>query len=607
MRRLYLLAGLAIFGAIGLVGWATLGSAQQVVPPMGPPQPAAPLIEQIPEIPATPTKAKLPSGFASQREADQPKAPDTLPRNRPIPVKPQAGDDPLIEKIPTTDPAKSKDAGLLIPATPGQEPMKVVIQDEKAENVIPPMEQQHPRNIEAPISNSKQEPSVSLEWIGQAAVKVGNPVDYTLVVKNTSGGPVQKVTVQVRVPHPVNVLTAEPKAEGAEGVLMWDLGTFLPKQERRIQLKMMSPNRGDIACQAWVTFTGSSVMRMLVREPKLLVKVTMPKEILVGDAANIVMTVSNPGDHPAEKVKITANLGEGLESVRGNKLNYEIGTLAAGETRTLQFPFVSKLAGEQKCEAFAEADGGLKATDNSGLMVIQPRVDLEVVGPKRRYLDRKAVYGFKVTNPGNAPATNVFITDVVPAGFKFVQADNGGQHDFATNSVKWFIGEIAPGQSKEVKAEFLAVSMGDHVHKVIANASRGIKSEHEMKTIVEGLSAIEMEATATENPIEVGAETTFEIKVLNAGTGSETDVKLICTIPPQMKLKSATGPTKYDIVGNELIFQPMPKLTHRADCVYKVTVTATEVGDVRFKTAVTTSTMVDPLIKVVAVKVYEDK
>ena len=26
MRRLYLLAGLAILGAIGLVGWATLGS-----------------------------------------------------------------------------------------------------------------------------------------------------------------------------------------------------------------------------------------------------------------------------------------------------------------------------------------------------------------------------------------------------------------------------------------------------------------------------------------------------------------------------------------------------------------------------------------------------
>ena len=76
-----------------------------------------------------------------------------------------------------------------------------------------------------------------------------------------------------------------------------------------------------------------------------------------------------------------------------------------------------------------------------------------MVGPKMRYLDKKAVYTLKVTNPGDAPAANVFLTEVVPPGFKFVHADSGGQHDEATRSVKWFVGELGPGQSKEVKCE----------------------------------------------------------------------------------------------------------------------------------------------------------
>jgi len=56
-----------------------------------------------------------------------------------------------------------------------------------------------------------------------------------------------------------------------------------------------------------------------------------------------------------------------------------------------------------------------------------------------RYLDKKAIYTTKVINPGDAAASNVFITEVIPSGFKFVQADNGGQLDDAASSVKWFV------------------------------------------------------------------------------------------------------------------------------------------------------------------------
>src|SRR5207302_1776287 len=104
----------------------------------------------------------------------------------------------------------------------------------------------------------------------------------------------------------------------------------------------------------------------------------------------------------------------GLEHARGNKVDFEIGNLAAGETRAVQLICGTKNGGMQKCDSSAEADGGLKAQDLAQVNVIQPRLDLQVSGPALRYLERKALYTLKITNPGDAPATNVTVGDVVP-------------------------------------------------------------------------------------------------------------------------------------------------------------------------------------------------
>ncbi len=170
--------------------------------------------------------------------------------------------------------------------------------------------------------------SIALEWLGPTAAKVGTPMEYTLSVRNTSSIPAQKVIVQARVPNGITIVSTDPKAEGEERILVWELGNLLAKQERRLTIKMKAPTRGDMSCQAWVTFTGSAMTKIRVREPKLLVKLQAPEKVLIGEPANVVMAVSNPGDYTVEHVKISATLGEGLETIRGNRLNYDIGALA---------------------------------------------------------------------------------------------------------------------------------------------------------------------------------------------------------------------------------------------------------------------------------------
>src|SRR5262249_27532707 len=150
-----------------------------------------------------------------------------------------------------------------------------------------------------------------------------------------------------------------------------------------------------------------------------------------------------------------------LEHKSGKRVDFVVGTLAPGESRSATLVCGTKSIGQHSCEGHAEAEGGLTATETATVSVQTPRLDLLASGPAIRYLERRAVYTFRAVNPGDAPATNVTLTDLVPDGFKFLAASDNGQHDANNRSVSWFLGEIAPGQAKEVRLELLPIALGD--------------------------------------------------------------------------------------------------------------------------------------------------
>src|SRR5262249_6627376 len=156
--------------------------------------------------------------------------------------------------------------------------------------------------------------------------------------------------------------------------------------------------------------------------PKLHLRASAVEKVLVGDTVSFGLTVTNPGDGPAEQVKIQAVLSEGLEHPKGNRVEVNVGKLNAGETRSIQVIGAARSGGPQKCDGVATAEGGLHSEANAAVNVIMPRLDMQLTGPALRYLDRKATYAVKVINPGDAPATNVALSTLVPNGFKFVGA-----------------------------------------------------------------------------------------------------------------------------------------------------------------------------------------
>ena len=591
MRRTFAIAGLAVL-TVGLVGWAALAWAQSntnKLPPAdnklleagGPAVGTAPVTTNpLPPLPEAGQPANLPPLPEASQPASQP-----LPPKADQPAK-----TPVSTKPPVSEPTE--------PQPVAGQPMLQPVEDKSVDAAAAPS----PKN-----PTGRQEPAVAIEWIGPATAKVGVAQDYSIAVRNACNIAVQQVMVRVRIPKGMSATGAEPKAVSEGNVMMWELGTLQPQQEKILQVKLLAEGRGDLAPQAWVTFTGSSVLRVAVREPKLNLKAEAPTKVLVGDAATFMLTVCNPGDGMAEQVKVHAVLSDGLEHAKGNHVDFEVGNLNPGESRSVQLICATKSGGEQKCDAVAEAEGGLKGQDQVVTNVIMPKLDIAIAGPGLRYLDRKATYTLKVTNPGDAPATNVSVNDVVPAGFKFLSATDGGRHDFATRTVSWFVGEVGPGQTKEVKFEVVAVNPGEFHHKASAQAARGLKTDAELLSRVEGLSAILPEVVDTEDPIEVGGDTAYEIRITNTGSKTETDIKLVCTIPEKMEFKNSQGPAKCHAEGKVIVFDPVPKLAPRADAIFRVNVKALQAGDVRFKAQITSTNLVEPVLEMEATRIYADE
>jgi uncharacterized repeat protein (TIGR01451 family) len=357
--------------------------------------------------------------------------------------------------------------------------------------------------------------------------------------------------------------------------------------------------------QAWVTFTGSSVLRVRVREPKLALQVSAPQRLPVGETAAFTLAVSNPGDGAAEQVHIRAHLSEGLEHPRGSKIDFDVGNVGPGESRTVTLLCTTRAGGPQRCEAVAEAEG-LSTRSASDVSVVSPRLDLQLAGPALRYLGRKALYTLKVTNPGDAPAANVTVTDGVPEGFKVLAATHGGRHDPSTRVVSWFLGEIPAGGSSEVQLEVQAVNAGDHRHRASAVGTRGLRAEAELATHVEGLSALLVELVDTDDPIEVGSETAYEVRITNTGSKVETDIRLIANVPDQMDFAGAEAPVRYRADGKTITFESLGQLAPQANTLYRIRVKAREPGTVRFKIQLTSANLVDPVIKMEPTRIYAD-
>ncbi|MHB8736685.1 MAG: COG1361 family protein [Terriglobales bacterium] len=453
-----------------------------------------------------------------------------------------------------------------------------------------------------------QAPSLSLEKSCPDEIQVGKPATFSIRVRNTGKLPARAVEIHDEIPLGTRLVSTRPQASPThQGQIVWSLGTLEPGDEAKVELDVVPLSEGEIGSVATVHFAGEASARTRCTRPQLSLEVHAPREVLLGEKVTLSLRISNPGTGVATGVVLSESIPEQLTHPAGPELEYEIGDLAPNESREIELTMTAAQAGAVLNQLVAKADGQLLAEGQAAFDVVAPQLKVAMQGPKRRYLERQATYTVSISNPGTAAAKEVELVTHLPKGMKFVEANNSGEYDPQTNTVRWLLDELPPNEIGEVLLTTLPIEAGEQTVRVEGSAQSGLKDEQQEVISVEGVAAILFQVVDLADPVEVGGETTYEVHVVNQGSKTATNVQLLATLPPELKPTGAEGPTRHEISGQQVQFQPLAKLAPKAETTYRIHVEGLAPGDLRVEVQLLTDEMSKPVTKEESTRVYADE
>jgi len=455
--------------------------------------------------------------------------------------------------------------------------------------------------------DGRQQPSVTIEKRAPAEIQVGRPARFELIVHNVGQTTAHHVVVTDHIPQGTRFVDAVPPPTQGDGELLtWHFDALAPGEDTVISLELMPQSEGEIGSVAHVSFQAQASVRTICTKPELAVEHSVQPKVLIGENAVFEIVISNPGSGAATGVTLEEDVPEGLAHAAGRELEYEIGTLKPGETRRLELILKAATAGPVANRLRVHADGNLSVEDAVDFEVIAPRLQVSLNGPRRRYVRREVTYQIGFSNPGTATAHNIAMSAYLPKGLQFVSTAGKGRYDASTHAVHWQLEQLAPGEEGTVELTALPVEAGDQKLRLDGAADLDLTSRAEMMTSVEGIVELVFTVSDLQDPIEVGTETTYEIRVTNRGTKMATNVQLAAALPPGLTPLDGDGPTAVAVQDQQAVMEPLPRLGPEEEVVYRLRVKGSAEGDHLINVRLASDEITTPVAKQEFTKVYAD-
>ncbi|QEF96973.1 Large cysteine-rich periplasmic protein omcB precursor [Stieleria maiorica] len=451
-----------------------------------------------------------------------------------------------------------------------------------------------------------QSPSVVIHKRAPEEVKVGKPASFVITVKNVGGSKALNVQVHDRVPNGMTLTDATPRPNPKyQPELYWELGDLEPNQERTITLQLTPEQEGELGSVARVTFEAAASVRTISTRPELQVVQLAPETVLIGQQLEIELEVSNPGTGEATGVILQEDVPAGLEHPQGTQLDNLIGTLGPGEIRRQVLRMRAVKPGIVQNLIRVKGDDGLETTHTIAVEVVAPELKATLTGPSRRFLERQATYELEIANVGTAEAQNVELSVQLDRGFTFVKTDFEGQYDASRHAVFWSLPALPVGQSGKVPLTLLPVEEGNRVLQTVATADLGIQTKSESQVEVASLAELTFSISDTADPIEIGGDTVYEIRISNTGSRDDTNVKVALQLPQGLQLVEQGDFTPQ---GQGIIaFSPRALLKANDEMVYRVKARGIAAGRHLVKAIVTSDQSNVPVTKEESIMVYADR
>ena len=529
--------------------------------------------------PLSPAPATLPNTFVSPA----PVLPDTA--SQPLASQPLASQSPVPESLaPTMDPpsltGRQAPGWAMSTSTPGS------------------------RQFEG-----SQNPSLEIHKRAPAEVQVGVPTSFTAVVRNVGNATAFDVQVTDAIPKGARLVRTFPESQrvGNDG-LAWNLGELAAGQEATISMEIVPETEGELGSVASVKFAAQASVRTISTQPRLTVKQTAVAEMLGGDSATILIDVMNTGTGVARDVRLEEDVPKVFRHVSGaSALQHDVGDLAPGESLRFEIELMALEAGKVSNVVRATSANSAMAESSYPIEVKAPKLQLQIVGPKLRHLERPAPYEAVIENSGTAVAKDLYITARLPRGMNFISASNEGTYLPDQHSVVWNLMELAAGTKAKTELVLLPVEEGRFAIAMTTDAE-GVRADPtEREVLVEGQSELTFEIDDDNDPIEVAGMTTYSIRINNIGTRPDTEVRLAVEAPEGTTIEQVSSPMKYQVTGRQVIFAPIPSLASKQQVVVKVGVKHAREGTQVLRASLQSQLRAVPVIKDESTQVYRDR
>jgi uncharacterized repeat protein (TIGR01451 family) len=502
-------------------------------------------------------------------EIDDATEPET-PRRQPEPL-------PELEPEPAAPPANRLESRSRLPDPRNNPPARSADPQPLSDVLIGDGE------LSASVPRGVQEPRLSIEKQAPPRAVIGQPLIYSVVIRNIGQSIASQVMVEDRIPRGTRLVGTAPRAELIDKRLTWKLGDIKPGDEKKIAIKVIPEEEGAIGSVARVTFVSEIAAEIVVTAPKLKLDVIGPQEVKVGSTAELVFSLSNPGNGDATNVVIRSVIPDGFQHPAGSDLEYALGTLAPKESREVRLEVTAVKPGRAVHKAVVSADGNVGTESQTPVEVIGEQLLLTRSGHNRVYLGRQAVYTNTVTNEGQRPINRVQIVESVPAGFDFVEASDNGRYDAGQRTVTWSVGPIAAGDKVDVSTTLVAKSLGEFSSEISAQGPTGATASVKPTIAIDGFPSLAVEPLGDQRLVAIGEQVTSRIQLRNKGTAPAKNVGLTITLPPELRLVSAKGPGRHRQEAGRVIFDPVEELLASGAAEFLLVFEAQSAGDSRLE------------------------
>lgn len=436
----------------------------------------------------------------------------------------------------------------------------------------------------------------------QSRGSIGSDLETTLTL--TPLRHIGEVYLNLYVPENATFVRSEPPPTTVAGrKITWEWFELKQNEVQNIKVWLRPTGQGNVRSCITVHALPMGCVLAEIGEPKLAITKTGPASASLGQPVTYNINVSNTGNSAAENIVVTDYVPAGMSHASGQQqVTMPAMNLQPGETKATTVILTPQQRGEFVNRAEAVSSNAGTVSDTAVTRVVQAGVSIDKTGPPQQFLGKSANYQITVQNTGDTTLQGVTVTDNAPSGARITDS-SGAQ--VAGNQATWNIGTLQAGQSRTVSLGLAANQAGVTVNRATVRTAGGLSDDAQAETLWRGFAAVLVELVDAPDPILVGDENTYTIRVTNQGTAPDSQVTVRVNFPENVQPTSAGGATQGQIQGSDVVFGVLPTIAAKQVATWTIKARGTAKGDGRITCSVDTAILGGrPVTEIESTQVY---